>query len=612
MRVRLLWTAAVLGAVTVPMHALAECKLAAFTVPVTMSGMRATIPAKINGTDVHFVIDSGAFYSMLTPAAAAELKLRRDRAPNNLNIEGVGGRADASVATVRELIVFNVQIPHAEFIVAGGEPGQNTVGLLGQNLLRIGDIEYDLANGVIRLVRPNGCGDAPLAYWAKAQPFSAIDIAYATAGSPYTTGTAYLNGAKIRVMFDTGAATSAVSRYAAERAGIKMDDPSTVPAGTSWGIGRAVVKNWIAPFTSLKIGEEEVHNTRLRIAEFDLPIDMLIGADFFLSHRIYVANSQRKLYFTYNGGPVFNLPRQQVTAAVTPGSQPNSPSGSAADSEPNSNPDAKPESREDGNAHGDEPTDAAGFSRRGTAFAARRDFAHALADLTRACELDPNEPSYFYERGLARRHAGQAPALVLSDFDRALALKADDVPTLVERADLHVVMHDEAGAVADLDSAQRLAAKEDDVRFRIGALYLTIGHFAPAIAQYDEWIPAHEQDARLADGLNQRCWARALAGENLKKALDDCNSALRMRPRTPHFLDSRALVQLRIGNLDKAIADWDTVLESEPRNAWSLYARGAAKVQKGMTAQGRADMAAATALAPRIAEVARKRGVLPP
>ena len=36
---------------------------------------------------------------------------------------------------------------------------------------------------------------------------------------------------------------------------------------------------------------------------------MLIGADFFLSHRIYVASSQRKLYFTYNGGPVFNLAR---------------------------------------------------------------------------------------------------------------------------------------------------------------------------------------------------------------------------------------------------------------------------------------------------------------
>jgi len=34
---------------------------------------------------------------------------------------------------------------------------------------------------------------------------------------------------------------------------------------------------------------------------------MLIGADFFLSHRVYVASSQNRLYFTYNGGPVFDL-----------------------------------------------------------------------------------------------------------------------------------------------------------------------------------------------------------------------------------------------------------------------------------------------------------------
>ena len=42
---------------------------------------------------------------------------------------------------------------------------------------------------------------------------------------------------------------------------------------------------------------------------------MLIGADFFLSHRIYVASSQKKLYFTYNGGPVFNLETAPATAA---------------------------------------------------------------------------------------------------------------------------------------------------------------------------------------------------------------------------------------------------------------------------------------------------------
>jgi hypothetical protein len=42
---------------------------------------------------------------------------------------------------------------------------------------------------------------------------------------------------------------------------------------------------------------------------------MPLGTDYFLSHHIYVANSQRKLYFTYNGGPVFNLTFSPVPAA---------------------------------------------------------------------------------------------------------------------------------------------------------------------------------------------------------------------------------------------------------------------------------------------------------
>jgi hypothetical protein len=34
---------------------------------------------------------------------------------------------------------------------------------------------------------------------------------------------------------------------------------------------------------------------------------MLIGADFFRSHRIYVARDQRRVYVSYVGGRVFDL-----------------------------------------------------------------------------------------------------------------------------------------------------------------------------------------------------------------------------------------------------------------------------------------------------------------
>jgi len=39
-------------------------------IPVTMSGLRPVVHAQINGQDAALAVDSGAFFSMLTPAAA--------------------------------------------------------------------------------------------------------------------------------------------------------------------------------------------------------------------------------------------------------------------------------------------------------------------------------------------------------------------------------------------------------------------------------------------------------------------------------------------------------------------------------------------------------------
>src|SRR4029077_14251787 len=289
------------------------------SLPVTMAGTRPLVHAAINGTDALFLADSGMFYSSLTTAAAGEFKLSLHPAPFGYEVRGVGGASRPYLTEVKTFTIFGVPVRNIQFLVRPNDLGNGEAGILGQNVFRIGDVEYDLANGVIRLVRPRDCKNAVLAYWAKGtdKPVSEIDIEFATPREPHTKGVAYVNGIKIHVIFDTGASTSYLTLAAAKRAGVTPETPGVVPGGSEGGIGPNSRRSWIAPFASFKVGDEEVRNTRLRIGEGNLlGDDMLVGADFFLSHRIYVSNSQHKLYFTYTGGPVFNLTATPPAAAA--------------------------------------------------------------------------------------------------------------------------------------------------------------------------------------------------------------------------------------------------------------------------------------------------------
>ena len=286
------------------------CKLGKLgELPVTMQGTRPLVHAGINGQDALFLADSGAFYSTLTKAAAEAHKLPLQNAPVYIAESGAGGEAHTLITIVRTFTIFGLPIPNVDFFVVDQGLDPEVAGLIGQNVFRLGDVEYDLANHVIRIMRPQGCRNTPLAYWAAAEskPFSVIDIDTPTQDSPYTTGVAYVNGSQMRVVFDTGAERSVLTLDAARRVGVTPTSTGVVAAGEWHGIGHGTGTTWIAPFASFKIGDEEIRNTHLRIGGEKLNVDMLLGADFFLSHRIYVATSQRKVYFTYNGGPVFDL-----------------------------------------------------------------------------------------------------------------------------------------------------------------------------------------------------------------------------------------------------------------------------------------------------------------
>jgi predicted aspartyl protease len=278
----------------------AACNLAKVAdLPVTMVGASPLVSVKVNGLDGRLVADTGSFFSMLAPASAARYGLKLGPLPPWLNIRGATGAADVHVASAKDFSVLGLELHNVDFLVGEHGFGPGADGLLGENVMSLTDAEFDLANGVIRLFQTDHCDGANLAYWAGGGTHGEMSISPIEKPGYEIQGWATVNGHRVRVTFDTGAWRSTLKTSAAKAAGIVLDGPGVTPGGASGGIGRRFISTEIAPVASFEIGGEEIKNTHLRVGDLDLEdADMLIGADFFLSHRVFVSKSQRKLFFT--------------------------------------------------------------------------------------------------------------------------------------------------------------------------------------------------------------------------------------------------------------------------------------------------------------------------
>jgi tetratricopeptide (TPR) repeat protein len=585
----------------------AECKLQKIgEVPVTMEGLRGVVSVKINGHDTKLFVDTGAFFSTVSDDAAKAFAMRPTIAPFGMEVRGVGGATrDARAVKADEFTFANAGFRNIEFLVGGRVGNGEISGLVGENIFGPFDVEYDFANGAIRFFKPEGCSDANLAYWSAGKALSRIHLDIPGRFLQHIDTTAEVDGHSIRVMLDSGAPLSTLNRNAAARAGVQISSEGVVAAGVGHGVYGQGYETFLAPFASFKIGDEEIKNTKLRIADMRLgDSDMLLGMDFFLSHRILVSTSQHRLYFTYNGGPVFRLDqasqRQAQAAATAEPSAPDATPGVAVATA--TAPAAAP-------AAGEEPKTAADFARRASAFAARRELQQAIADYGRAIALEPDNAKLYRARAMVRLAARQ-PVLAMADLDETLKREPNDPEALMRRGELYLATRDPERAKTDFDAAMKLEPANSTFVAQAGTAFARAGFYGDAIHQMDAWIAAHPKDDDLPAALAARCYARAAWGKDLDAALADCDVAMR-KDKTSVTMQTRGLVLLRMGKLDESIAQYNAAIKVQPRAAQALYGRGLAELKKGQKTEGDADLAAALAIAPGLSAEYRRFGLMP-
>lgn len=311
---------AILSAVVLTQRATAaasKCqlsKVAEFV--VTMDGNRPLIPARINGRDVFFLLDTGAASTFLFVDTMTAFDLpHRDVANESV---GVGGLSGMRSATIDDLTLDKLHLRGKPFRVVGN-PAKSSSGLfvagaLGTDFWHHYDIDFNLAENAVSLFKPHDCDRASLAYWSS--DYSAADFAFSFSEfHPHVVVPVKINGQPVKALLDSGAASSFLTLESAKKAGIGPDSPGVTPMGPIHGIGRKQIPVWLAKFDSLELGEETIKNIKMRFGDlFDQEeygtslqgIGLIIGVDFLKAHHLMMSYSQEKLYYTYNGGRVFD------------------------------------------------------------------------------------------------------------------------------------------------------------------------------------------------------------------------------------------------------------------------------------------------------------------
>jgi tetratricopeptide (TPR) repeat protein/transglutaminase-like putative cysteine protease len=247
--------------------------------------------------------------------------------------------------------------------------------------------------------------------------------------------------------------------------------------------------------------------------------------------------------------------------------------------------------------------DPYGYVAAAKAYAANRKTAQTEQAFAKA--LAVKEEGYIYlNRAATRAKSDQAGRK--ADIERALKLTPDDLAALGMMADLMIEQEDYAGALTQYETALKIDPNDLTTRTGRGIVNVRLGEPLRADADFAFVRAEAEQDAIA---LNSACWAKGTAGVALESALVDCDLALKLEPKSPAYLDSKALVLLRLGRLDEAVALYTEALTISEPSASSLFGRAVALERQGDAAGAARDARAAIKKSERIRETYKDMGL---
>lgn len=215
-------------------------------------------------------------------------------------------------------------------------------------------------------------------------------------------------------------------------------------------------------------------------------------------------------------------------------------------------------------AFSQEPTTAEAFQKRGLARFDQEEYSLAIADFTKAIQLKPEVPDYYYARGATyltmANGSREKLQLSLADLSKALQIDPKIFNALSARAAVRRKLGDLAGAIADVTQEMTLAEPSSVLFSQRAGLLFEKGDLDASIADMTKAIQLNPKDYdayKFRAEIYSRKKQHQLAIADLTKVIDMIGSFA-------HAYDRRSEEKLFAGDTYGSIAD--STLEIENTN----------------------------------------------
>jgi tetratricopeptide (TPR) repeat protein len=203
---------------------------------------------------------------------------------------------------------------------------------------------------------------------------------------------------------------------------------------------------------------------------------------------------------------------------------------------------------------------------RGNIAYLKNKYDQAIADYTKALEINPKYVYAYNNRGVTYDDKGNYDQAI-ADYTKALKINPKYVYAYYNRGIAYSNKGNYDQAIADYTKALKINPKYVEAYYNRGIAYSNKGNYDQAIADYNKALKANP---KYVYAYNNRGVAYSNKG-NYDQAIADYTKALEINPKYADVYNNRGVAYRNKGNYDQAIADYTKALEINPKYAEAYY-----------------------------------------